>query len=99
MAAPPKNTMQYVPLGNSGLKVSRIILGCMSYGSKSWSDWVIEDQEEINKHIKFAWESGITSFDTANVYSNGLSEVVFGKAIRQLNLPRDELVIMTKVRH
>ena len=65
MAAPPKNTMQYVPLGNSGLKVSRIILGCMSYGSKSWSDWVIEDQEEINKHIKFAWESGITSFDTA----------------------------------
>ena len=43
-----------VCLGKSGLKVSKIILGCMSYGSKGWSDWVIDDQEEVNKHIKFA---------------------------------------------
>ena len=95
--APRQNKMQYVQLGNSGLKVSRIILGCMSYGTKKWQDWVIEDQDEVNKHIQFAWESGITTFDTANVYSNGQSEVMLGKAIKQLNLPRDEVVVMTKV--
>ena len=44
-----------VRLGNSGLKVSKIILGCMSYGSKGWSEWVIDDQEEVNKHVKFAF--------------------------------------------
>lgn len=95
--APRQNKMQYVQLGNSGLKVSRIILGCMSYGTKKWQDWVIEDQDEVNKHIQFAWESGITTFDTANVYSNGQSEVMLGKAIKQLNLPRDEVVVMTKL--
>lgn len=89
--------MQYVSLGKSGLKVSRIILGCMTYGSKKWSDWVIEDQAEVNKHIQFAYDNGIQTFDTANVYSNGLSEIALGRAIRELNLPRDELVIMTKV--
>lgn len=98
MASPPTNRMQYTRLGNSGLKVSRIILGCMSYGSKKWMDWVIEDQEEINKHIQYAYENGVQTFDTANVYSNGESEVVLGRAIHQLNLPREELVVMTKVR-
>ncbi|KAI0806702.1 aryl-alcohol dehydrogenase [Fomes fomentarius] len=91
------NKMSYVRLGNSGLKVSRIILGCMSYGSSSWAGWVIDDQEEAIKHIKYAYEHGIQTFDTANVYSNGLSEVILGKAIKQLNLPREELVIMTKL--
>lgn len=43
-----------VRLGNSGLKVSRIILGCMSYGSKGWADWVLDDEEEVQKHIKYA---------------------------------------------
>ena len=43
-----------VRLGNSGLKVSKIVLGCMSYGSKGWREWVIDDQEEVNKHIKYA---------------------------------------------
>lgn len=92
-----QHKMQYVSLGKSGLKVSRIILGCMTYGSKKWSDWVIEDQAEVNKHIQFAYDNGIQTFDTANVYSNGLSEIALGRAIRELNLPRDELVIMTKV--
>ncbi|KAI0806712.1 aryl-alcohol dehydrogenase [Fomes fomentarius] len=91
------NKMSYVRLGNSGLKVSRIILGCMSYGSSSWADWVIDDQEEAINHIKYAYEHGIQTFDTANIYSNGLSEVILGKAIKQLNLPREELVIMTKL--
>ncbi|KAI0657095.1 Aldo/keto reductase [Cubamyces menziesii] len=88
--------MEYVRLGNSGLKVSKIILGCMSYGDPKWSEWVLNEEEGI-KHIKFAYEHGITTFDTANVYSNGLSEIILGKAIKELNLPREELVIMTKV--
>ncbi|KAH9890408.1 Aldo/keto reductase [Cubamyces lactineus] len=88
--------MEYVRLGNSGLKVSKIILGCMSYGDPNWAGWVLSEEEGV-KHIKFAYEHGITTFDTANVYSNGLSEIILGKAIKQLNLPREELVIMTKV--
>lgn len=88
--------MQYVRLGNSGLKVSRLILGCMTYGSSKWQGWVLNEEESI-KHIKFAYDNGINAFDTANIYSNGLSEEVLGKAIKQLNLPRDEIVVMTKV--
>lgn len=87
----------YTRLGSSGLKVSRIILGTMSYGSSEWSDWVIESQEEMNQHIKEAYEAGIQTFDTANVYSNGKSEIMLGNAIKELGLPRDEIVIMTKV--
>ena len=82
MASPPTNKMQYVRLGNSGLKVSRIILGCMSYGTKKWVNWVIEDQAEVNAHIKYAYDHGIQTFDTANVYSNGISEIMLGKAIK-----------------
>ncbi|TFY67355.1 hypothetical protein EVJ58_g1685 [Rhodofomes roseus] len=92
-----KRPMQYVRLGKSGLKVSKIILGCMSYGSHGWNEWVIDDQEEVTEHIKVAYELGIQTFDTANVYSNGLSEVMLGKAIKDLKLPREELVIMTKL--
>lgn len=88
--------MTYVRLGNSGLKVSRIILGCMSYGSNKWSDWILNEEEGI-KHIKAAYDAGIQTFDTADVYSNGESERVLGKAIKQLNLPRDEIVVMTKL--
>ncbi|KAJ6502454.1 NADP-dependent oxidoreductase domain-containing protein [Mycena sanguinolenta] len=88
--------MQYVRLGTSGLKVSRIILGCMSYGSPEWQSWVLEEEEGM-KHIKAAYDSGINTYDTANVYSNGLSEVCLGKAIKKYNLPRDEIVVMTKL--
>ncbi|KAI0648545.1 aryl-alcohol dehydrogenase [Trametes meyenii] len=94
------NKMPYVRLGNSGLKVSKIILGTMQYGHTGWQDWVLGEEEAI-EHIKFAsrsrYENGIQSFDTANVYSNGLSEVILGNAIKKLNLPREEIVIMTKL--
>ncbi|KAH9911940.1 aryl-alcohol dehydrogenase [Fomitopsis serialis] len=90
-------SMPYVRLGKSGLKVSKIILGCMSYGSKGWSEWVIDDQEEVTKHIKYAYDHGIQTFDTADAYSHGLSEVMLGKAINELKLPREELVILTKI--
>jgi len=88
--------ISYVRLGNSGLKVSKIILGTMQYGSSQWQEWVIGEEEAI-KHIKFAYEAGIQTFDTANVYSNGLSEIILGKAIKELKLPREEIVVMTKV--
>ncbi|KAF8729407.1 Aldo kereductase, partial [Rhizoctonia solani] len=91
-----KKNMTYVRLGNSGLKVSRLILGLMSYGTKGWAPWVVEKEEAI-KHIKTAYDAGIQTFDTANVYSNGESERILGEAIRQLKLPRDEIVVMTKV--
>nr|GAT53243.1 predicted protein [Mycena chlorophos] len=88
--------MQYVRLGESGLKVSRIILGCMSYGTPEWQTWVLREEEGI-QHIKEAYDAGINAFDTANVYSNGESERILGKAICQLNLPRDEIVVLSKV--
>ncbi|KAJ7479532.1 Aldo/keto reductase [Mycena latifolia] len=90
--------VKYVRLGNSGLKVSEIILGCMSYGSSEWRSWTLDEEESI-KHIKYAYEAGIQTFDTANMYSNGMSEIVLGNAIKKLQLPREEIVVMTKVRH
>lgn len=89
-------TMPYVRLGSSGLKVSRLILGMMSYGSSDWQPWVLGEEEGL-EHVKLAYDAGINAFDTANVYSNGVSEEILGKAIKKWNLPRDELVIMTKV--
>ncbi|KAI0956586.1 hypothetical protein AcW1_005228 [Taiwanofungus camphoratus] len=96
MATLQSKKMQYVRLGNSGLKVSKIILGTMQYGSSSWQEWVVGEEQAI-EHIKYAYEHGIQTFDTANMYSNGLSEVFLGKAIKQLKLPREEIVVMTKV--
>ncbi|KAI0682293.1 Aldo/keto reductase [Cerioporus squamosus] len=90
------NKMEYVRLGNSGLKVSKIILGCMSYGDPNWAKWVVGEEEAL-KHIKFAYDQGVTTFDTADTYSNGLSEVILGNVIKKLGLPREELVIMTKL--
>ncbi|KAL1681009.1 NADP-dependent oxidoreductase domain-containing protein [Schizophyllum commune] len=90
MSYPKK--VPYVRLGNSGLKVSKIILGCLSYGSPEYQPWVLGEEEGI-KHIKVAYDLGINTFDTANVYSNGLSEVVLGKAIKVNNLPRDEILM------
>ena len=69
----------------------------MSYGDKEWSEWVIDDQEECNKHVRTAFEHGVNTLDTANMYSQGLSEVMTGKAIRAVGVPREEWVILTKV--
>jgi len=91
-----KKGMPYVRLGNSGLKVSKVILGCMSYGDPNWQSWVLKEEESI-KHIKAAYDAGVNTFDTADSYSDGESERVLGKAIKQLNLPRDEIVVMTKI--
>ncbi|KAI0806630.1 Aldo/keto reductase [Fomes fomentarius] len=88
--------MSYVRLGNSGLKVSKMILGCMSFGDPAWEPWCIGEDEAI-KIVKYAYDHGIIAFDTANVYSNGLSEIILGNCIKKLNLPREEIVVMTKL--
>lgn len=89
--------MEYTNLGKSGLKVSHICLGCMSYGdpSKWLHPWVLKE-EESRPFIKAALEKGINFFDTANVYSLGASEEILGRAIRDF-ARRDEVVIATKV--
>ncbi|KAK0481210.1 NADP-dependent oxidoreductase domain-containing protein [Armillaria luteobubalina] len=90
------SSIQYVRLGQSGLKVSKIILGCMTYGSPEWQKWVLGKDEGI-VHIKAAYDAGINAFDTANVYSNGLSEIILGEAIKKYDFPRDKIVVLTKV--
>ncbi|MEM7375439.1 MAG: aldo/keto reductase [Bacteroidota bacterium] len=87
--------MQYARLGRSGLNVSRICLGMMTYGSSSWREW-IQDEESCNAHVQRALELGINFFDTANVYSIGVSEELTGKAIKKF-ARREEVVIATKV--
>jgi len=87
--------MDYVRLGRTGLKVSRLCLGCMTYGSKKWRDWVLEE-DESRPFIKRALEHGINFFDTANIYSLGASEEILGRALRDM-ARREEMVIATKV--
>ena len=88
--------MDYVNLGSTGLKVSRICLGCMTYGSSKWRDWVL-DYEASKPFFRRALELGINFFDTADMYSLGESEVVTGKALKEFGPGRDKLVIATKV--
>ena len=87
--------MDYVKLGNTGLKVSQLCLGCMTYGSKKWREWVLEENES-RPFFKQALDSGINFFDTANVYSLGVSEEITGRALRDF-ARRDEVVIATKL--
>ena len=88
--------MQYTNLGSTGMKVSRICLGCMTYGSKKWRQWVLEE-EEGRPFIKQALELGINFFDTADMYSVGVSEQILGRALKEFGPSRDKLVIATKV--
>ena len=88
--------MQYVNLGNTGMKVSRLCLGMMSYGSKQWRDWVLEE-EEARPFVQRALEAGINFFDTADVYSRGESERVTGKLLKRSGVKRENLIVATKV--
>ncbi len=87
--------MDYVRLGNTGLKVSRLCLGCMTYGSPAWRPWVL-DEAAAEPFFKAAIEGGITFFDTADMYSNGVSEQITGKWLREFSR-RSDTVIATKV--
>src|SRR5437868_2233675 len=86
--------MEYVRLGRTGLKVSRLCLGMMTYGSSSWRPWVL-DEAASRPFIARALEHGINFFDTADMYSRGVSEQVLGRALNQL-ARRDAVVIATK---
>jgi aryl-alcohol dehydrogenase (NADP+) len=89
------NVMEYVNLGRSGLKVSRICLGCMSYGSSKWRPWVL-DKADAKPFFARALEAGINFFDTADFYSLGASEELTGSHLKDM-AKRDEVVIATKV--
>src|SRR5438477_5218918 len=88
--------MDYVNLGETGLKVSRICLGTMTYGSSKWREWVL-DEEASRPLIKQALEAGINFFDTADMYSLGGSEEVLGRALKDFGAGREKVVIATKV--
>ncbi len=87
--------MEYTRLGQTGLTVSRLCFGCMSYGDPQWRPWIL-DEEAAQPFFRKALESGINFFDTANMYSRGVSEEITGRALRRYgNL--DEIVLATKV--
>jgi len=88
--------MDYVNLGRAGVKVSRLCLGTMTYGSSKWRPWVL-DEEESRPFIGRALDLGINFFDTADMYSLGVSEEVLGRALKYFGRPRDRVVIATKV--
>jgi 1-deoxyxylulose-5-phosphate synthase len=87
--------MDYVNLGNTGLKVSRLCLGMMTYGTSRWRDWIL-DEVAARPIVRAAVEAGINFFDTADMYSAGVSEELTGKFWREF-MRRDEVVIATKV--
>lgn len=87
--------MQYVRLGKTGLMVSRLCLGTMTYGTSTWRDWVL-DEAQSRPFIEKALDAGITFFDTADIYSNGVSEEVVGRALADMVDDREDVVIATK---
>ncbi|KAL1744102.1 NADP-dependent oxidoreductase domain-containing protein [Schizophyllum fasciatum] len=101
MSAP---TVKYVQLGKSGLRISVPIVGAMSYGNPKWAasedstQWVL-DEEKALPILKAAWDRGINTIDTANVYSNGDSERIVAKFIEKYQIPREEIIIATKCYH
>ena len=88
--------MDYVNLGPTGVKVSRICLGTLAFGSKQWRKWVLEE-EESRPFFRRALELGINFFDTSNSYSRGVSEQILGRALKDFGAARDKVVIGTKV--
>ena len=88
--------MQYFNLGKTGMKVSRLCLGMMSYGSKQWRTWVLEE-EQAKPFVERALEAGINFFDTADVYSTGESERITGNLLKSLGVARQNVIVATKV--
>ena len=87
--------VDYVQLGSSGLRVSVPIFGTMGLGSSKWLPWVLDEEPSLDI-LKAAYDRGINTWDTADMYSNGISEEFIGKAIKKFNIPREKLVLMTK---
>lgn len=89
--------MQFTTLGDSGLNVSKIIVGCMTFGLKQWADWCIEEEDQVMEILYKCYQNGLRTFDTADVYSNGVSEKLLAKFIEKYNIPRDRIVILSKL--
>ena len=91
-----ENYMQYINLGKTGMKVSRLCLGMMSYGSKQWREWVL-NEEAAKPFVQRALDAGINFFDTADVYSTGESERITGSLFKHFGVKRENIVLATKV--
>jgi len=87
--------VQYRNLGKCGLRVSVPIVGAMSFGNDGWSPWVVDEETAIPL-LNAAWERGVTTIDTANVYSFGDSERIIGNWMKKFNIPREKVLILTK---
>ncbi|MCJ1306857.1 hypothetical protein MMC25_000501 [Agyrium rufum] len=87
--------VEYRRLGSSGLKVSFPILGAMSIGNPAWGPWILQEAQSLDL-LKAAYDRGLNTWDTANVYSNGISESIIGKALRKYDIPRSKVVILSK---
>ncbi|KAI6753703.1 hypothetical protein HG531_005872 [Fusarium graminearum] len=88
---------EYRNLGKSGLRISVPIFGCMSFGDKRTLPWVIGEEEALEL-LKAAYDRGLNTWDTANTYSNGVSEEIIGKALKKFNIPRQKVLILSKCR-
>jgi 1-deoxyxylulose-5-phosphate synthase len=88
--------VEYVKFGNTGMKVSRLCLGMMTYGSRNWREWVL-DENEARPFVKWALDAGINFFDTADIYSTGASEEVLGNLLKALGVKRETAVVATKI--
>jgi aryl-alcohol dehydrogenase-like predicted oxidoreductase len=82
-------------LGKSSLKISKVVLGAMSYGSPEWQEWVLDEEHSLPL-LEHAYKSGINTWDTADIYSHGESEKIIGKAIVKYSIPRESLVLLSK---
>lgn len=87
--------VEYQKLGASGLSISPIIIGCMTFGKHL--NWCIDEEESVMEILKKCYDNGLRTFDTADAYSNGASEILLGKFIKKYNIPRERIVILTKV--
>ncbi|EJD40779.1 Aldo/keto reductase [Auricularia subglabra TFB-10046 SS5] len=87
--------VEYRQLGKSGLRVSVPIVGAMSFGHPAWAPWVVGEEKGL-EILKAAWDRGINTIDTANVYSNGHSELIIAKFLEKYNIPRHKILIFTK---
>lgn len=92
---PSRTHVEYRRLGQSGLRVSVPILGAMSFGSPAWQPWVL-NEEQAMPVLKAAWDRGVNTIDTANVYSNGESERIIGRFLKKYDVPRHRVVLLTK---
>ena len=90
--------MKYIELGKTGIQVSRICVGCMSYGkaSEKFHLWTL-NQKDTERMVGYAYDQGVNFFDTANCYSFGTSEEYLGASLKALNIPRDKVILASKV--